>query len=113
MVLLGGHPKVKHAHREELLEIISINLHRSTFFLQEEHLHGLAADLTDLTLESAHTCFTGVVTNDVADCTLFNTQLIGLKTIIFDLLRNQIVHCDAEFLILGVARKTNDLHAIQ
>ena len=66
----------------------------------------------DLAFEVAHPGFARVVADDRVDRVVGDLGLLGLQPVGGQLAGDQIAPRDLEFLVLGVARQVDDLHAV-
>ena len=114
-VLLFSDAVFETLHPQILVEVLRRDRHLAglTVFLQRLLGHHLAADLGNLAVETAHPGLAGVVTHDVTDRRLLDHQLAFGNAVGLHLLVDQILDGDADLLVLGVAGKTDDLHAVQ
>ena len=76
-------------------------------------LNDFSAYFGDFTLQASHTGLPGVVANKPPDRFLGEFEFTFTQSVIFLLLGDQITLSDIDFLILGIARDANDLHAIK
>ena len=69
LILFLGYAIGVTAYSKKLVEIFGRYGYLATTGLRNQRLYHLATNLGNFTLKTAHPCFTGVIANDVADCT--------------------------------------------
>src|SRR5262249_14656934 len=72
----------------------------------------LAAKRADVALKVAYAGFTRVMPADEADRLFRDFDQVGLESVLFDLLRDQVALRDVYLVIFRVALQIDDLHAI-
>ena len=78
-----------------------------------DHLAGhLAAHIADLALQVADAGFARVVANDLEDRVIFEDDVLLAEARLLALLFHQVLACDLELLVLGVALQAQDFHAV-
>ena len=80
---------------------------------ERDALGRLAADGGELALEHAHAGFARIERDDLADGIVAHAQLRRLEPVLFALLRQQMLLCDLELFLVGIARELDDLHAVE
>ena len=89
-------------HAQVILEVILVDGHMLEALVQQDGLHRLTAQLGQFSLQTTHTRFAGVVTDNAHDGRVFDSNLALLEAIALDLLLQQVALGDVELLILGV-----------
>src|SRR6185437_15033956 len=80
--------------------------------IRDDFLHGLARQVCDLAFEIANARFTGVIADEVAQTRIGDLPFAFAKAMRLDLFRDQVTLGNLDFLILGVTRDADDLHAV-
>ena len=99
------------ANTRKISQIFRRNGNACVFALQDA-AQRLACKLCNFALQSPHTRFTRVITDDVTHCVVADRKLIFLQTMGFDLLFNQMPLGNLKLFVLGIAFQTDDLHSI-
>src|SRR2546430_7968392 len=73
----------------------------------------LAQDVRQPALEVAHAGFARVLTDDQAQRPVADRDLVAAEPVGLDLLGHEVPLRDPEFLVLGVARQLDDVHAVE
>ena len=81
--------------------------------MQGKGLNHFSADFGNLALQRTHARLAGVITDDVEASLRRKLNLIRLEAIQLGLLWNQITQRYIQFLVFGVARNPDNLHAIE
>jgi hypothetical protein len=74
---------------------------------------GLARELGDLALEIAHARLAGVAADDLLQGRILELPLARLQAMVLALVGDQVALGDLDLLVLGVAGKADDLHAVE
>jgi len=82
------------------------------FFALDDLARGLAADLTDEALELAYARLARVIFDDVLQDARAEADVLARKAVLLALAGDEIAFRNLKFLVLGVARELDDLHAI-
>ena len=80
---------------------------------ERDALGGLAADGGKAAFEHTHAGLPRIERDDLTDGIVAHAQLRLLETVLFALLRQQMLLCDLELFLIGIAREFNDLHTVE
>ena len=98
-------------HAEEVFESLLGDLDR---LLLGDHqlLHRLAGECRQLTLQITHARFAGVAADHQQQGVIVDRPFLGIKAMLGDGVRDQMLARDLDLLVLGVAGDPDDLHAV-
>ena len=117
-----GHAEIEAAHAQIIVQIVAVYLNHAGFGgfiggcgligLQGLLHHHFAANFGDFPIQRAHTGFAGVIADNAAHRAFINGDLAFFNPVLLDLLGHQILQGDVDFFVFGIARQTDNLHAI-